>query len=146
MIRDRLVSQEQMADRTHEQRKSERITIMAPVTIFTGDDDTAGIDGVTVNISAGGLLEQSDVEKHGTGGLLIETEEEIGVDQVCRIQLILPMPGFTGEFEIEGRILRHTPPASRFEKHRVAIQFSRILSHRFNNVKLELVKKMLGGK
>ena len=149
MNRDRLVSRQQMEDRLHEQRRSQRISIMVPVVIFpidsAGKESEDGVPGVTVNISAGGLLQEQS-EEYGSGGLLIEVDKELPVDSRCRMSLTLPLPGFVGDFEIEGHILRYLPPEDRLDKHKVAVKFTKILTHSFNNVKLDLVRKLLSDK
>jgi hypothetical protein len=134
-----------------ERRKSDRIIIIAPVelTVLESSDEsickTGDISrGHTLNISAGGLLQEDGMEEYGPGGLLTEVDKEIPVGSRIKVDMTIPLPGYTSSFNLEGVTLRVNVSPNDSDKYEVALKFTRLLAHDFNNVKLEAIQKMLG--
>ena len=132
-------------------RKSERIVIkfhleIEPIELKDECEMKIGesYGAISINMSSGGLLSNEIDGDKGSGGLLIENAYCIPINSILKLTFTLPLPGLTTNCILEGKVLRCEASESHYGKFNVAIQFIKILYHKFNNVKLDQVKRMLG--
>lgn len=129
-----------------ERRKSERISISVDVKIeiVNASDENKIKNGEilnakTLNLSSGGLL-MNEPNEYGAGGLLIETDKNIPVDTILNANFDLPIPGLSGEFTVEGKVLGNIPKKT---KYHISIKFHKIIKHNFNKIKYDILKDLL---
>ncbi len=130
-----------------ERRTYPRVALSAPiryVVIKQGKDNKLDEDYdklISKDFNEKNIVKESKTINLSSGGLLIQTDEEISVGSLLHIKMHMPLPGISCNCFMLGEVVRCEK--KEIKKYEIAIKFKKVIHHNLNKYKYATLKEIL---